>query len=181
MIQIKEFFEYIFNVFKVWVIIQPWEKGIRVRFGKNIKKLESGIYFKIPYFDSVYVKECRLKMLQLPIQTLTSKDNQTITINTCLGYSIADIEKLYNTICHPEGTVSNIAMSEVSEFVSKNDLATINVSVLESNILKALNIYDFGIKLEYFKITNFAVVRTFRLIQDGQSWIENGLDLNQKR
>jgi len=181
MIQIKEFFEYIFNVFKIWVIIQPWEKGLRVRLGNKIKRLESGIYFKIPYFDSIYVKEYRLKMLQLPIQTLTSKDNQTITINTCLGYSITDIEKLYNSVCHPEGVLSNIAMSEVSGFISKNNLESVNTENLEKLIIKTLNEQDFGLKLEYFKITNFAVVKTFRLIQDGQSWIENGLDLNEKR
>jgi len=40
---------------------------------------------------------------------------------------------------------------------------------------------DYGLTFEYFKVTNFASVRTFRLIQDSQSWIDNGLKLDEKK
>ncbi len=43
--QLKDFFEYIFNAFKIWIIVQPWQTGIRVRAGNKIKKLEKGILF----------------------------------------------------------------------------------------------------------------------------------------
>lgn len=179
--QVKEFFEYIFNSFKFLVIVQPWEKGIRVRSGKTIKKLNPGIFFKIPYVDSVYVQEVRLRVSTLPIQTLTGKDSKSLTINSALGYSITDIEKLYNTLFHPEATVQNIAMASVSEYISKSEVSKINVSDLEIYVLKELNRSDYGLKFEYFKITNFAVARAFRLIQDGQSWVDNTLKMNDKK
>ena len=179
--QIKDFFEYIFNVFKIWIIIQPWEQGLIVRNGKRIKRVSGGIYFKLPYFDSVYVQECRLRMIQVCMQTLTTKDSQTLTINSALGYTIVDIEKLYQTLYHPEGTLVNIAMSEVSEFVYNNDFYEITPLSIEKSVLQKLNAEDYGLKFEYFKITNFASVRTFRLIQDGQSWIDNSLNLDNKK
>ena len=57
--QVKDFFEYIFNAVKIWIIVQPWQTGIRVRNGKQVKKLTGGIYFRLPYFDSVFIQENR--------------------------------------------------------------------------------------------------------------------------
>lgn len=179
--QIKDFFEYIFNSIKIWVIVQPWEQGIRVRRGKQIKKLNGGIYFRIPYLDSVYIQETRLRVITLNIQTLMSKDTKTITINSSLGYSITNLELLYKTLFHPEATISNMAMSEISDFIFKNNLEDINPAKIEKSVLDKLNAENYGLKFEYFRLTNFAVVKTFRLIQDNQTWVDNGLDMNNKK
>ncbi len=34
--QIKDFFEYIFNAFKIWIIIQQWEQGLPTRDGSQV-------------------------------------------------------------------------------------------------------------------------------------------------
>lgn len=178
--QVKDFLEYIFNAVKVWIIVQPWQTGIRVRNGKHIKKLNGGIYFRLPYLDSIFIQENRLRVASMPIQTLTSKDIKTITISGAVGYSIIDIEKLYKTLYHPETTISNITMSEVADFIFKNNVDTINPNTIEKAVIEKLNKDDFGLRFEYFRITNFAVVRTFRLIQD-QSWVSEGLSMNDKK
>jgi hypothetical protein len=178
--QVKDFFEYIFNSIKIWIIVQPWQSGIRVRNGKHIKKLSGGIYFRLPYFDSVFVQENRLRVTEMPMQTLTSKDIKTITLNSSFGYSILDVGKLYETLYHPEKTLQNIAMSEVANFIWNNKLETITPESLEESVLLKLKAEDYGIKFEYFRITNFAVVRTYRLIQD-QSWISENLQMDTKK
>lgn len=178
--QIQQFFEYIFNSLKFWVIVQPWQTGIRVRFGKGTKILTHGTHFRIPYFDSVYVQESRLRVKEMPMQTLTSKDIKTITLNSSFGYSISDIGQLYHTLYHPEMTLQNIAMSEVANFIWNNDLKDITPVSLEESVLKKLKAEDYGIRFEYFRITNFAVVRTYRLIQD-QSWISEDLKMGSTK
>ena len=178
--QVQQFIEYIFNAVKIWVIVQPWESGIRVRNGKHIKKLNKGIHFKFPYFDSVYVQEIRLRVRELPIQTLTSRDHKTITLNSSLGYTIRDIEKLYNTLYKPEMTLQNISMSAIAEVLQENNAEDISPDLLEKEVLKKLNAVDYGMDYQYFKITNFAVVRTYRLIQD-HSWVDPGFSMNEKK
>lgn len=177
---IKEFFQYVFNSFKFWIIIQPWEQGLRVRSGKHIKKMKGGIYFRIPYIDSLYVQETRLRVADLPIQTLTSKDISTITLNGAIGYSISNLETLYKTLYTPEKTISNMVMSEIADFVFSNNVTDVNPIKIQESILKKLNDQNYGLKFEYFKITNFAVVKTFRLIQD-QSWVHEGLRMSEKK
>ena len=178
--QVQQFLEYIFNAFKIWVIVQPWEAGLRVRNGKHIKKLSQGIYFKLPYFDSVYVQEIRLRVREMPMQTLTSKDLKTITLNSALGYSISNVEKLYQTLYLPEMTLQNIAMSSIAEVLHSTNADEISPGLLETKVLDKLKADDYGLNYEYFKITNFAVVKTFRLIQD-QSWVSEGFSMTEKK
>lgn len=178
--QVQQFFEYIFNCIKIWVIVQPWETGIRVRNGKKIKRLSPGIYFRLPYFDSLYIQENRLRVCSMPVQTLTSKDHKTITMNGAIGYTIKDIQKLYETLFHPETTISNITMSEVADFAFLNNIGDITPKSIEKAVLDKLNADDYGLEFKYFRITNFAVVRSYRLIQD-QSWISEGLTMDDKR
>lgn len=178
--QVQQFFEYLFKSLKIWVIVQPWESGIRVRNGNRIKKLNNGIYFKLPYFDSVYVQEVRLRVREMPMQTLTSKDNKTITLNSSMGYSIEDIEKLYQTLYKPEMTLQNIAMGAIADVLNATDSTEITPELLEKAVFSKLKADDYGLKYEYFKITNFAIVQTYRLIQD-QSWVSEGFSMTEKK
>ena len=178
--QIQEFFNYIFQALKIWVIIQPQEAGIIVRGGKKVKKVGKGIYFKIPYFDSVFVQETRLRVVALPIQTLTTKDLKTITLNGAVGYSITNIETLYNKLFHPEITIMNIVMSGIADVIYSKRLEEITPTELQQKVYERLESADYGLSFEYFKITNFAVVRTYRLIQD-QSWADESLKMNESK
>lgn len=180
MSNLKEFFQYIFGNLKFWIIVQPWEQGLRVRNGKHITLLNKGIYFRIPYFDSVYVQECRLRVCMMSMQTLTSKDNQTITMNGSIGYSIVDIEKLYNTLYHPELTITNIVMSETAEYVYNTNAKEATPEQISESVMAKLNSFDYGLRFEYYKITNFAAIRAYRLIQD-QSWYDNSLKLDERK
>lgn len=178
--QVKDFLEYIFNAFKIFVIVQPWQTALIVRNGKIKKEVSGGIYFKLPYFDSVFIQENRLRVVMFSIQTVTSKDNHAITISTSLGYSIDSIQKLYKTLYHPETTLGNIAMGFIADYIYANEAKDVSPLNVEKLILNALRKEDYGINFQYVKITNFAIVKTFRLIQD-QSWGYEGLSMNDKK
>lgn len=176
---IKDLLDYLLSYFKFWIIIQPWESAIKVRLGNKVTHLPKGLHFKFPYIDSIYKQENRLRVLEMSIQTLTSKDLKTVSVCSSLGYSITDIELLYNTLYHPEATISNMAMSEVSDFVFNSVLDDVTPRSIEEAVMSKLNAANYGLKFEYFKLTNFAVVKTYRLIQD-QSWTNNGLSMDDK-
>lgn len=177
---IKEFVQWLFDAVKIWIIIQPWESALRVRFGKNIKKLSGGVYFRLPYFDSIYIQENRLRVCTMAMQTLTTKDNETITIQSVVGYSIRDLEKLYKTLYAPESTIENIINSEVANYITSNNSGEIKPKDIEEQTLAMINEHDYGLNFEYVKILSFARVRTFRLIQDS-SWSYNELELTKKK
>jgi regulator of protease activity HflC (stomatin/prohibitin superfamily) len=120
-----------------------------------------------------------LRIVSIPIQTVTTKDFKTITMDSAIGYSIVDIKKLYETLYYPEITIINIVMSEVSKVIYSNNLDEISISNIEDEILEKLHILDYGLKFESYKIKTFAVVRTYRIIND-QSWVSENLFIDQK-
>lgn len=178
--QVKDFLDYLLNAIKIWIIIQPWEAGLRIRSGKHIKKLKGGIYFRIPYLDSVYVQQARLRVVSIPVQTLTSKDGKTITLSATMGYQITDIEQLYLKLYHPEMTLANMGMSEVADFIYQNDVKDLHPHEIEKSVLAKFNTDEYGVKVSEFRLTNFAIVRTYRLIED-RMWVEEGIRLDAKR
>lgn len=166
---IRELLDYILNVFKFWIIVQPWEQAVRTRFGKNKKILYAGTHFRIPFMDGFYIQCIRLRVANLSMQTLTSKDLKTITLSGSVGYEIINIETLYSTMYEPEATISGIAMGAVADYIYSHNSVDINMLEIESQVLKKLDLAKYGIAVSYYKLINFAVVRTYRLIQDSST------------
>lgn len=173
---LKDLIDYLSKLFTWWVVIMPWEQGVRVTLGKTIKVLEKGIYLKLPLIHVAYVQQRRLRVISIPIQTLSTKDGNVITISCCAGYSIEDIFKVYNTIYQPDMTISNYILGRVSEYVSTHNLNECSIKEIEEYIKSSLSTLDYGLKYDYINIVNFASVKTFRIIQDS-TWLNEGLDL----
>jgi regulator of protease activity HflC (stomatin/prohibitin superfamily) len=177
---LKDTLEYIINLFQFWVIIDPWEIGLRVRMGKTTKVLGKGVFFKIPYFDSVYVQSTRLRVSQMPVQTVTTMDNKTLVIDSVIAFSIVDAELFYNTLNTVDATIAGLACSCINNYVTEHYFSDINTEDLEGWVNSNISVSEYGIKFEYLKLTSFANVRTYRLIQD-TSWIPDAIDSNERR
>lgn len=177
---IKDTLDYLSKLFQWWIIIQPWERGIRTRFGNRLLVLCPGTHFRIPFFDTVYIQTIRMRVVSMPPQTITTKDGKTITVVCAAGYSISDVYKLYNTLYQPEATICNLVQGEISEYVALHDLIDCKPREIEEHVFSNLNINDQGIKYEYVKMVGYAVVKTYRLIQD-HHWVPDNLNLNDKR
>lgn len=175
----KELWNQASTLFKWWVIILPWETGIRIRMGKKTKVLCSGIHFRIPYLDSCYKQPNRLHFVNMSPQTLTAKSGETITLCFIVGYTIKDIFKAYNSISEIESCISGNVMGNVSEFITKSLLTDCLPSEIERNCKVQLSNHDWGIEISELKVTSFAIVKTYRLIQDGH-WISKSHELGAK-
>lgn len=175
---IKETLQFIFNSFKFWFIVNPWEDGIRVRFGRFQTLCKAGLYFRIPHFDKIFLEETRLRVISMPLQSVTTKDNLTLTVKCGIGYRIVDVMKMYNTIHQPEMTITNIVMDKIVSFLISAESSVFNESELKDSVLEELRKSDFGIEFDYIKILSACQVRTYRLIMD-QHWDEENLEMKE--
>ncbi len=164
---IKDLANYLSSIFKWWVIVLPWQEGVRVRLGRFEKRLPKGIYLKLPIVDSVFVQNVRFHISQMPVQTITAKSGETVTVNGMIAYQIVDILKLYKGITNPDATLVGLAMSGISQYVATHNLSEINPVRIATNV--PIDVEKYGIVAE-LKINSFAVVRTYRLIQD-HTWM----------
>lgn len=176
---LSKILDFITTVFQWWFVVSPWERAIRVRCGKKVEVKQEGIYLKIPFFDSVYLQNTKTRVVDLPVQTLTTLDKQTLTVSSIVGYEIVDILVLYNTLYHPDSTIANIMMGKISEYVSTHNVDECTPSKIESSMKRELNKTEFGINYSYVRVVSHAIVKTYRIIGDGSLYDE--LDMDNKK
>lgn len=174
---LQKFVDQIKMLLTWWVIVSPWEKGIRVRFGNRIKIINAGVHFRIPMFDKIYVQTVRSRNISCSIQTVTTKDGVVLSLSLIIQYSVSDVFKLYNTLYHPELTIQNMLMGTAASFISQNEITACTVKSIQDSI-SAIDLAENGIKLEKISIGTYAIVKTFRLIQD-HSWLNEGYKLEE--
>lgn len=156
-----------------WFTVMPWEQAIHVRRGNRAKVKGPGLYLQIPFIDRVYLQTTRMRMVDVPMQTMSTKDGSTVTVKSCLGYAIADIEKLYQTLFHPEMTLCSMVQGRVGEYIRENIVADITPGKIERAVNDIVKSDDYGLKDVNVRITTFAIVKTFRLMQDGSNLYDN--------
>ena len=171
--------QFINKLFQWWFLVMPWEQAIFIRAGKRVRLVGAGIYFRIPFIDAVYVQTTRMRMMESAMQTISTKDGSSITIKSAIGYTIKDVMLVYNTLYHPEMTISSMVMGEIGEYLRINNIEDITPIKIEEFVNKKINGSQYGLSDLNVKITTFAIVKTFRLIQDG-SYMNEGLNMNPK-
>lgn len=166
-----DLFKALWRLLLWWVVILPWEEGIRVRAGKKRKRLRPGLRFRIPYVDAVYKQSNRLRWCSFPIQTVTSSDGFTLTISGQLGYRIANIDLLYDTLHQAESGVRSMTQGAIAEYVYTHSAEECTPMKVASGAGAMLQLQKYGLEVERLQLTTFCRVRTHRFIMDREEGI----------
>lgn len=149
-----------------WVVVQPWELGLRVRLGKERRLLRSGVHFRIPYVDAVYKQSVRLRWATMTPQTVTTRDGHTLTMSGQLGYRIVDIDRLYDTLHQAENAIRSIAQGAIAEYVHRHDFSECSPEHVSDGAAQTLSLARFGLAADRLQLTTFCRVKTYRMIMD---------------
>lgn len=175
--QIIAFLREFIGIFKVWMIVMPWEQAVRVRFGKHTELLEAGCHLKLPFVDSYYVQSTRKRNSVTGRQTILMNDGmRNVIVTTVIGYAIADVLKLYSTLHHAEDTIRNMAMAEVvSAVCALDDLTPIKI---EEYMTRYLNFGKYGLCDVDIRVVELSIARTYRIMGDYAQVFQNGTALH---
>lgn len=155
------------EAFKWWFILQPWEQALRVRAGRYIKKFEGGIHFRIPYLDAIFKQNCRLRITDCGHQTLTTIDDLTVTLTSQLRYRVEDVTPLYMKLHMAEETLVQMIQAQIADFITANCREDCGPDALMSHVNEVIDFREYGLTDIKFAICDYAVVRTYRLINEG--------------
>lgn len=152
------------QMFKIWFVVQPWEQSLRVRMGKSVVQFGAGVHFKIPFFDKVYIQNTRDRFSCTTVQTVTTTDGKAITFCGNLRYRLGSILKLYTTLHQPEDTILQEVESSLAEFIISHELIECSALALCQHVRDTINLEAYGLEDVRFFLTDFMVVKTYRLI-----------------
>lgn len=167
---VGDLFNRFFASFVWWVLVQPWEQGVRTRMGKHVKRLTPGFHWKLPFIDQVAVMTAAYRNAQIHTQTLSTSDNQTVVTGGTVGYSIENMETLYRKLYHAEDTISQEAAAAIAQVVqttTKDDINPFMVAEKASALVQN-KLREYGLGNIQFRLTDFAFVKTFRLVNDAR-------------
>jgi hypothetical protein len=164
---LQEFLSRFSEAFRWWFILQPWEQALRVRAGRWITKFEGGVHFRIPYLDAIFKQNCRMRVADCGAQTLTTKDNHTITLTGQLRYRVADVTPLYMKLHMAEGTLVSMTQEAVAEFVTARTREECKPPMIVKWVNDKIDFTEFGLADPHYTLPDYAVVKTLRLINDG--------------
>lgn len=153
------------RILQWWVIVAPWEQGLRVRLGKVATVLVPGVHMRIPFLDRIYVQSVRLRTIYDNNQTVTTRDGHALTITIAIDFAIGDIRKLYDAMSNPEVTLQSKCASNVARYISSHDRENVNAIGIETAARSELNNMDAGLVKLDARVMQFAFVRTYRIIQ----------------
>jgi len=177
---ISQIFDLLSRPFIWWVVVAPWEAGIRSRLGKNATILNPGIHLRLPFIDRVYLQSTRLRMISDSGQTMTTKDGKVVTVAVACQYAIADIKKLYMEIAHPESTLLFHVQGLITQIVSQSDSKALSPKSLQEEIGKDIPAEQWGLEQVKVWVINFALVKTYRLLMNDYRNFNPSNDLDQQ-
>lgn len=161
---IREILNLIKEMFTWFILVNPWEAGVRTRLGKHQLNIGPGIHLRIPFFDRVYIQSVRRRMSVVPAMTLTTTDGKTITVGSYLSFEIEDVAKLYNTLHDATDTIDAIAASVVSNYIHERRFAEVKPIEMQDHTNKHLDLGRFGLSNSEYFITSFAHAKAYRFI-----------------
>lgn len=167
---IKSLIEFIKNLLQWWVVVLPWEQGVRVRLGKYQKTLNKGIHLKIPFIDATNVQCTRKRMHLTGMTTITTLDGHAVSIAMLVEYAITDVSVLINSLFNYEAYLRGSAEGLAASYISSHNAAECSYEALRGHIVGSIGDgAPYGLEIIDVNIVQYALVRTYRLIQD-QSW-----------
>ena len=147
-------------------IVDQWEKGVQLRFGKFLKVVEPGLNWKIPFFDQIINTPVITQTVNLKAQTVTSEDEKSVVLTSIVRYHIHDVKKFLLGVMHANDALVDTTqgiirdMVEGCKWVDLYDLSSVVTPEVNEQVEK------WGITVEQVSFPDLGQITTYRVITD---------------
>lgn len=166
---LNRLFDKLFMLWPMVVIIEPTQRAAKLFCGKWYKIIGPGAYIIWPILQNVIRMEVITQVVDLPAQTVWTKDQHELVVSGSLRYHIVDVEKSLFAVQDVDKALSTLAMCVILEYINKRpmsecgDLSEIKKE-LRSGVAEAAS--GWGVKIENVQLTDMGRVRSLRLFSD---------------
>lgn len=166
---IDRLFEFITSVarfFVFWVVINEYERAVLLRLGKFQRILEPGLHFVIPFaVDQAMVDNVVTRTSDLSSQSLTTKDNKTVTLTAVITSNIRDIKKALLEVEGVDHALVDSCSGAIGDYVKDLTWEELRSSLSAESLTKLCrkNAWRYGIEIERVQLADLASSRVIRL------------------
>lgn len=155
-------------------LVWEWERGLRFFVGKYQRTVGPGIHFVIPGLMEVKKLSVVPEIHTTPLQTITLRDNRTLTYSASFTAEVVDPYLAYNKVGHYEETVVELAGRVISQELADADPTRFDPARgKRDNLIEEIRreldeaSRKYGVSVTALGLNNFVLgVRTIRLLMD---------------
>lgn len=151
-------------------IIMSYQFGVRWTFGKKPTRLDAGFHWCLPLRHSVDIVNQTEEVLNLPTQSVTTKDGKIVCFSCNVGVRVVDPVAYYCEVQDFNLSVNALAMTHLAARVRELDYAEAahDLRSLEKSLRNTLEtrLKKWGAEITSVGFTDFVLARQFRLFQD---------------
>ncbi|AWR96493.1 slipin family protein [Acidianus sulfidivorans JP7] len=102
--------------------VKEWERAVVLRLGRVLGVKGPGIIFLIPFVDRPVIVDLRIRTVDIPPQTIITKDNVTVSIDAVVYYKVIDPIKAVSMVYNYNQAVVNISQTSLRDIVGQMEL-----------------------------------------------------------
>jgi regulator of protease activity HflC (stomatin/prohibitin superfamily) len=102
-------------------IVKPWQKGLVERLGKYQRTVGSGLTLIVPFMENLKKIDMREQVVDVPPQSVITKDNVVVEVDAVVYYEATDPVKLTYNVANFYAAATKLAQTNLRNLVG--DLA----------------------------------------------------------
>lgn len=150
--------------------VKDTHRGVMFTKGRH-RVLNPGWHLYWPIWSDPRVYPVKRTTLDLPTQTLITKDGHTVLVSAVVVYLVEDIEKAIVETYDFESDITNASRGAVKEVITDTDLASL-MSQKDIDVRLARGVRSdlrpYGVRVESVFLSDFAPCRVYRIVGDSQ-------------
>lgn len=158
------------EAFRFFTVVDEFERGVVLRFGKFHKELEPGFHFLIPlYVDRVLLDNVVPRTQNLGSQALTTSDGKHVVVSGIVTAHIKDVRKALLRVEGMDDALSDSCYSAIAEHVSAATWDVIRHPSFSETLTTACRkqAFKYGVEISRVQLSDVALARTYRLFNGG--------------
>lgn len=151
---------------KPFAVVNEWQTGSILRFGKYARTIKPGFHWKIPFAEVAYDFDTAITTVHLPTQPLTTDDDVQVSIRAIIKYEIVDVQPYLIEIMDQHDVLLDITMGAIQKYIAKSKYDDLVHKLPEAEIATAVRreVHRYGFKIHAITFTAFTKARPFMLL-----------------
>ncbi len=103
-------------------IVQQWERGVVLRFGRLIGIREPGFNVILPWVDRMVKVDLRVETLILEPQEIITRDNVTVHVDAVVYFKVIDVEKAVIEVKNYVKATTQMSLTTLRSVLGQSEL-----------------------------------------------------------
>jgi regulator of protease activity HflC (stomatin/prohibitin superfamily) len=165
---IKDLLKQLWEELIPFVVVNHYDRGVRLRFGKRIGTvIEPGLCWKFPFSDKILTVMVKPTTMDLSEQTITTANNVQVVIEAAIKYEIKDPVKLLLEVNSAVDALADMSKGIIRTVLVAEEWPACNGNKVSQTITKLVNeeAKKWGCAVSVVTISTMAPMRSIRLLQ----------------